>query len=163
MKLESISDIAAPIDFVFAQMTDFAAMERAAMRRGSEVQRIDTLTRKGPGMAWEARFEMRGKPRELRLELSDYTPPEGIGLCFASSSINGTLAIEMVALSRTRTRVTMALKVVPETLTGKLLVQSMKLARKTLTERIDKRMATYCADIEKRHRQRATSNAFYRG
>ena len=153
MKLDSSHDIAAPIDFVFGEMSDFPAIERAAMRRGAEVQRVDDLTRKAPGMAWDASFELRGKTRRIRLELTEYTPPDAMAFTFRSPSVSGTLTVDMVALSRTRTRVNMQMRMVAEALTGKLLLQSLKLARKTLQGRIDARMAAYMDDLEKRYRR----------
>jgi len=155
MKLGSSSDIEAPIDFVFGQMSDFNAIERAAMRRGAEVQRVDDLTRNGPGMTWDTRFDLRGKSREIRLELTEYTPPEAMVFAFRSPSLSGTFLVDLVALSRTRTRVKMALSITPEALTGKLLVQSLKLARKIVEGKIDERMAGYSAEIEKRYRRSA--------
>ena len=155
MKLDTIRDIEAPIDFVFGQMSDFRAIERAAMRRGAEVQRTDDLTRTGPGMTWDASFEFRGRTREIRLELKEYAPPEGMIFATRSPSLSGRFAVELVALSRRSTRVKVDMKMQPETLSGKLLVQSMKLARKTLTSRMENRMAAYATEIEQRFRRSA--------
>jgi len=155
MKFDTREDIEAPIDFVFAQVTDFAGLERAAMRRGAEVQRVDTKAGNGPGMAWDTTFELRGKTREMRLELSHYDPPNGIELMTQSSNLNGKMMIELVAMSRGRTRVTMDFELAPKNLSGKLLVQSLKLARKSLMSRIRDRMTAYAADIEQRYKRSA--------
>ncbi|WP_397542532.1 SRPBCC family protein [Roseovarius salis] len=148
-------DVEAPSDFVFSQMADFNAIERAAMRRGAEVQRIDKLTRTGPGMAWDVSFEFRGKTRELRLELVEYDPPNGMSFDYRSPSLSGRMTLELVALSRNSTRVRMDVTAKAETLTGKLMLQSVKLARKTVNSRAKARMATYAAEIERRYRHEA--------
>ena len=54
MKLEAKHDVEAPAAFVFAQLADFEGWERAAMRRGADVTRLDTLRTVGPGMTWTA-------------------------------------------------------------------------------------------------------------
>ena len=56
MKFVAHEDVEAPIDFVFEQMSDFPALERSALRRGAEVQRVDTVPDKTPGMAWDVAF-----------------------------------------------------------------------------------------------------------
>lgn len=155
MKFETREDIEAPIAFVFEQMTDFKSIERAAMRRGAEVQRVDKLTRTGPGMAWDAAFDLRGKRREISLELTEYDPPNGMVFVSRSPNLSGRMVVELVSLSPGRTRVGMEVELEPKNLSAKLLVQSLKLARKSVTKRIDDRMAAYAADIEQRYRRSA--------
>ena len=48
MKFVAHEDVEAPIEFVFEQVTDFAAIERSALRRGAEVQRVDDLNETRP-------------------------------------------------------------------------------------------------------------------
>ncbi|MEQ8294545.1 MAG: SRPBCC family protein [Roseovarius sp.] len=155
MKFGTREDIEAPIEFVFEQMTDFKAIERAAMRRGAEVQRVDKLNHKGVGMMWDAAFELRGKAREIELELTEYDPPNGLVMASRSAGLGGKMKAELVALSRTRTRVTMDVELEPKNLTAKLLVQSLKLAKKSLMNRLNERMAAYSKEIERRYKQTA--------
>ena len=155
MKFTTRDDIEAPIEFVFGQLTDFPGLERAAMRRGAEVLRTDSLTRPGTGMTWHASFGFRGRTREVDLELTGMTPPDGLEMAFGSANLDGRMAVDLVALSRSRTRVTMSFELASKSLSGKLLLQSLKMARKTLTNRINERMSSYCEDISKRFRQSA--------
>ena len=43
MKLVARYDVDVPIDFVWAELTDFEAWERMAIRRGAEVMRTDRM------------------------------------------------------------------------------------------------------------------------
>ena len=56
MKLTTRQDIEAPLDFVYARLTDFDHFERMAMRRGAEIERTDRLKTPGIGMAWRLKF-----------------------------------------------------------------------------------------------------------
>jgi len=155
MKFSNRQDIEAPIDFVFEQLTDFPAIERAAMRRGAEVQRVDNLTCAGPGMTWDARFELRGKPRELHLELTGFDAPNGLTMTSQSSNLEGVILADLVALSRNSTRLTMDFELKSRNLSGKLLVQSLRLGRKTLTSKVQDRLSSFAKDIGNRYQQRA--------
>lgn len=148
MKFSAREDIEAPIGFVFEQVTDFTAIERSALRRGAEVQRIDTLASSGPGMKWDASFRFRGRLREINLELTALDPPNTVVLESRSSNMGGAMMIDLVALSRARTRMSVEIEIEPKTLAARLLVQSMKLARNSLTRKFRKRVADHAEEIE---------------
>lgn len=157
MQFTAKEDIEGPIDRIFEMITDFEGFERAAMRRGAEVVRTDKLRlptdmTAAVGMAWLARFKLRGRDRELALELAALDPPHGYRIDFASSGLDGDLAIDLVAMSRNRTRMTLALELRPRTLAARLMVQSLKLARTNLTKRFALRVADFAKDLEDRLR-----------
>lgn len=155
MKFASKEDIAAPIDAVFAMVSDFDSFERAAMRRGAEVQRTDNLRQPGPGMSWAARFMMRGRERNITVTLSSYDPPNQMVFNGGSAALEGRMVIDLVALSRSRTRMSVSLKLTPKTLSARLFVQSLKLARSNLNRRFHLRVADYAKDMEERHNRSA--------
>jgi hypothetical protein len=157
MQFTSKEDIEGPIDRVFAMITDFDSFERAAMRRGAEVARTDKL-RLPPqspgcaGMAWKARFKLRGRDRVFTLNLVSLEVPNGYRVDFTVSGLDGDLAIDLVSMSRNRTRMTVAMELRPRTLAARLLVQSLKLARTNLSKRFALRVADYAKQLEDRLR-----------
>lgn len=155
MKFQIKQDIEAPIDFVFEQMTDFRSFERAAMRRGAEVQRVSNGDGGALGTAWDARFQMRGKEREVQIEITDYESPNKLVVSSRAPSMGGDMVVELMALSRNRTRVDTNVHLAPKNLTAKLLVQSLKLARKNVSQRLNERMAAYAVEVEARFKKSA--------
>ncbi len=155
MKFTAREDIEAPIEQVFAEVTDFQGFERSALRRGAEIRRIDTLERPGVGMGWEVTFRFRGKLRQITSRVTRFDPPNGILLSGDSPSIQGELVVDLVALSRGRTRLGLDLTLAPRSLQGRLIVQSIKLARGTLTRRFRARVSDYARDLEDRQSRRA--------
>ncbi|SFN91579.1 Polyketide cyclase / dehydrase and lipid transport [Roseovarius lutimaris] len=153
MQFSTREDIEAPIETVFAEITDFQAFERSALRRGAEVRRIDDLSTPGVGMAWHVGFMMRGKRREIQMQLSEYDPPNGITLSSMSPAMGGAMMIDLVALSRGRTRMSVDLTLKPKNLASRLLVQTLKLARSNLTKRFKLRAAEYAMDVEDRYKR----------
>lgn len=155
MKFSAREDIEAPIDYVFDQVTDFQSFERSALRRGAEVQRVDQLDAPGVGMAWDIAFRLRGKLRELKMELTSLDAPNGLVLSSRSPAMGGDMVIDLVALSRARTRMSVDLELRPKNLSSRLLVQSLKLARSTLTDRYKLRVAGFARELEDRFKRNA--------
>ncbi len=150
MKFVEREDIEAPIEYVFSQISDFPALERSAMRRGAEVQRVDDQEQRGIGMAWQTSFMLRGKRRDMRLEMTDYDAPNCLVVESSSANLAGHMMIDLVALSRRRTRMSVEIFVKPKTLSARLLLQSLKLARTNLTRRFALRVAAYAKEVEDR-------------
>jgi len=150
MKFSAREDIAAPIDQVFEALCDFEGFERQAMRRGIEVRRVDTLQRPGLGARWDIAFEMRGRKREVGLELTRYEAPNEMTFEGKSAGIDAHFTIELIALSRSRIRMSVALDITPLNLSARLLVQSLKLAKANLTKRFKLRVADYAKGLEDR-------------
>ncbi len=157
MKFSTKDDIEAPVDFVFAQITDFAGFERAALRQGANVKRVDTNPLPGVGSVWEAVFPFRGKEREVRLEITQLEAPNSMVIKSKSGGLDSETRIDLVALSRTDTRLTVEIELMPTNLTSRLLVQSFKLAKGTMTTRLQSRLTSFAKDVQSRYKRRKTA------
>lgn len=153
MRFSTKEDVEAPIDFVFDAVSDFQSFERAALRRGAEVQRVDTLHSSGLGLTWEAQFKFRGRKREIRIEVTQFERPNSLGCVFETQLLSGTLDVDLVALSRNRTRLSVDGTFSPRNLTARLLVQSLKLARSGLEKKFRFRVAHFAKELEERHKR----------
>lgn len=148
MDFSAKEDIEVPLDQVFGKISNFNQIERMAIRRGVDVQRTDKMADPGPGMGWKAGFSFRGKPREADITLTDYEPPTVMRFTSVSAGLNVEADIELVALSRNRTRVHMRIGLRPQTLSARLLVQSLKLARGRIDRKLSRRLAAFGRDLE---------------
>ena len=151
MKFSTKEDVEAPIEAVFDMLCDFESFERSAMRRGAEVQRVDTMYKPGVGMTWNAVFPLRGKRRELTIEVVTFDRPNEIVIDSMSQGLAGQMSFELMPLSRNTTRVLVALEVKPLNLSARLWVQSLKLAKATLSKKYKDRVAEYARGMEDRH------------
>lgn len=156
MKFSTNEDIGAPIDAVFEMLCDFEAFERAAMRHGAEVQRVKDMATPGVGMTWNAAFQMRGKPRQMELELVSFDRPNEIVLESTMPGMLGNTSFELIALSKTRTRVKVVMEIKPLTLSARLLVQSLKLAKNSLTKKYKLRIAEFAKTLEDKYHKSQT-------
>lgn len=151
MKFSTKEDIDAPIEAVFDMLSDFEVYERAAMRRGADIQRTDQFAEAQVGMTWDASFSMRGKPREVEVELVTYDRPNEMVFENRSTGMQAWMTLDLMALSRTRTRVSVALEIKPQNLSARLLVQSLKLAKTSLTKKYKLRVAEYAKQLEEKY------------
>jgi len=151
MKFSSKEDIEAPIAFVFEAITDFDALERQALRRGADIQRTDKLKTTGTGMAWRASFPFRGKDRKAEAKLVAYDIPHGVGFVSETGGLHGNIKVDLVELSPRRTRISVELDLAPNSLSARLLLQSLRLAKTNLTRRFKKRVGFFADDIEERY------------
>ena len=152
MEFTSSEDIEAPLDEVFAKLSDFDAIERQMLRRGVEVKRREAYSEPVAGMTWDASFSFRGKARDAEITLSKFDKPEHMEFTSISSGLEVVTQIDCVPLSRSRTRIAAKVALNPRTLPARLLVQSMKLARTKLNKRFAKRMREFARDFENKLR-----------
>ncbi|RGP38200.1 SRPBCC family protein [Pseudotabrizicola alkalilacus] len=150
MQLSSRTDIEAPVEFVFAALSDFEAWERAAMRRGADVSRIDKLRAPGVGMGWHVIFRFRGKERTVDLRLTGLEPDAKLGFSGAGRMIEGDMSVELLSLSPKRTRLVLHSKVRPLTIAARLFLQSLKLAKGRVQGKLNKRLQDLATDLETR-------------
>jgi hypothetical protein len=65
------------------------------------------------------------------------------------------MIVELVALSRGRTRLSVDLDLKPKSISARLLVQSLKLAKANLSKKFHLRIADYARDLEDRVKRTA--------
>ena len=152
MKLTAKYDVDAPVGFVFGQLVDFSGWERAAMRRGADVMRSDKLREIGPGATWDANFRYRARDRAVTIRLDSLTPQTAVGLTAISKTVDGVVAMDLLAMGSGRTRFTVRLDVKPKTMAARIYVQSLRLARARVERSFAQRIAQFTAEIEDRYR-----------
>ena len=150
MEFSGKEDIDAPIAEVFHALCDFENMERQALRRGAEVQRMGDAAHPENGLAWDVAFQFRGKDRKLNVALTTYEPVTMMAVTGTGSGVDGNLEVELLALSPQRTRMVVKLALSPKTLSGRLMVQSLKLAKTRLARGFERRVSEFARQTEAR-------------
>lgn len=143
MQFVAKEDTNTPINELFAAMSDFERFERSAIRRGVDVQRIGTLAELDNGLGWNLSFDLRGVRRNVKLKMAEYTTPTLVKLDAEGTGVFGELTVELIALSPKRTRLTVTMVLKPRTLSGRVLLQSLKLARSKIARNYRKRVSDF--------------------
>jgi hypothetical protein len=152
MKLSTREDIEAPIAYVYGRVSDFAGFERRALRQGVDVSCRDEGQAK-VGTCWDIAFAFRGRPRKVQAELTKLDPEHGIEIESQSDGLLALTQVELVALSAARTRILVSFDIKAKTLTARLLLQSLKLAKAKMTSRFKARVLDYAENVEDDYRR----------
>ncbi len=151
MKFSTKEDIEAPIEDAFALFTDFDKFERSALRRGAEVRRVDSLKQNGNGMCWETKFKLRGKKRSIAAEMVEFDAPEGYCMELQSDDVTAFATLELMSLSKSRTRASLAVELKPKSLSGRLMVQTMRIGKSKLDKRFKVKAADFVRILEREY------------
>lgn len=157
MILTARADINAPIEVVYEALTDVGAYQRMALRRNVGVKRIAGNGRVTEGAAWRLKLRFRSKDRQVRIEVTDVMPPEQIEMENSSAGIIAFSRLNLIRLSPGETRLAVRVKLKPQTLSARLIVQSLKLTRPAVTRRFTARIEKIGAQLEDRALRRSQS------
>ncbi len=146
MKFSTRKDLESPIESVFDTLSNFPVFERAALRRGIKVAPSSDGDAK---QRWELRFPLRGKIRTVEVALERFERPEALAFAGESKSFDIQLVLSLLALSRVRTRLGVELDVRPRSLSGRLLLQSMRLSKAGYSRRFEDAVQNFATKLEK--------------
>ncbi len=155
MQFSAQEDIEVPVDAVFAMVSDFERFERLAVRRGADVQRVTSHDPARAGTTWKTVINVRGKPRLVTIEMTNYDQPSAMNFQASSKGMKGDTAVELLALSRRRTRLNVTLSLSAKTLPARLLLQSLKLGQSRIRRQFQSRLSDFARDVEDRYRHGA--------
>ncbi len=150
MEFSAKEDINASVDEVFAILSDVDAIERQALRRGVDVRRTSAHTSPAAGMSWQASFKFRGRQRTSDITMTEFDTPTRMVFESVTGGLETRVVVELLQLSKAHTRVTTTAELMPKTLSARLLVQSMKLAKAKINRKFAVRMAQFARDVEER-------------
>lgn len=150
MKFSSRAEVDASADTVFRELSDFDAIDKLARKRSVIVKRTDSLGRIGVGMTWLVDFRFRGRMRRMEVLLARFDAPETIGYKGTTPGFEVDLEIQLVALSKTRTRIIVSSDIRPRSLGARILMQSARLGKSALDRRFDERIRKMCEHLDDR-------------
>jgi hypothetical protein len=155
MQFKASETVTGGIDAVFAAISDLAHYERKALDAGLAVRRLDKLPAPAPGMQWEVPFRAKGRDRVAEVELVRRDAPTRMRFEGRVQGLLFEADLDCRVLDADATEVTVTTKLRAKSITAKVLLQSMKLARSTLNKRYRKRVRKALRELEDRLQQSA--------
>jgi hypothetical protein len=102
------------------------------------------------GRRWTVRFRHRGRDRELSTGIETWDPPRGLSTLGRIGGFEGRMVLDLTELSPRRTRLRVDLDVKPRSLTARLMLQSLKLAKASLSNRFKARFHGFARQLEQK-------------
>lgn len=156
MKFKVSEDVDAPQAMVWARFTDFSGFEQDIRGRGATVTRVGNWQEAAEGVEWRGEVTVRGKARPVSSKVTRLVPQE---LCVIESRVGGMdcyYEMSFVPLSAEVTRVALVLDLSADTLTARLLLQTLKLARGKVLQRLQGLIARQGNAVEAAYRRGRT-------
>lgn len=136
MKFKVSEDVDAPADITWARFTDFSGIEAEAVGRGADLSRVGNWTTAAEGSAWRGSAKIRGRVRPVTSEIRVLNGPE---ICEIATTVGGMDAVYEMSFLPLRddlTRVQVSLDLSAKTLSARLALQTLKLARGRVMQRL---------------------------
>ncbi|MBJ3762654.1 SRPBCC family protein [Maribius pontilimi] len=151
MKISTRRDVDLPADQVFDAISDFDTFEERARDKGASVARLDD-GREGKAQArWRIGFEFRGRRRLAEARVVTYDTDKQLAMKGETDGVDMMFNVELLEVAPNLTRLFVSIDLRPRSITGRLLVQSLKLAKSALTRRLDKRLGKFAKTLEQKH------------
>ncbi|PRY23110.1 polyketide cyclase/dehydrase/lipid transport protein [Aliiruegeria haliotis] len=147
MKFSTREEIDAPVQDVWKAVTDTATFEERARGKGVQVtagQEADALK---PGDSWSAEFDFHGMSRKMEVNVTNLKAPVAYDIASRVSGVNSLLSVQLEALPKDRTRMALALDLTPASVPGRVLIQTLKLAKATLDKRFRRAIRRFAKDL----------------
>ena len=151
LRLSASQRIAVPADYAYARATDFKALEARARRAGLRADRVSEVP-----PAWDVSVPFRGKMREGRLEVMDMRKNESLTLS-GTGRLFGIQFRTLFLVRDARTEVRVDIAVRPQSIAGRLALQSLKLGRSRLTKALRGRLDAAAHSLEAEYRNAGRS------
>lgn len=150
MKFSLRQDTDLSAEELFAAISDFARIERMLVRRGADVRRLDPAQEPGAGMAWEIGFDLRGKRRDMRMDVTQFDRPEKIVILGEGESLGLTVEMTVIALTRSKSRMILEVEAKPRNMRARLMLQTAKLGKAQLDRKFAERVGAFLSDLSAR-------------
>lgn len=153
MKFKVSEDVDAPQSMVWTRFTDFSGFEEDVRGRGATITRVGNWQHAAEGVEWRGEVTIRGKARAVSSKVTRMVPQD---LCVIESRVGGMdvyYEMSFVPLSQEVTRVALVLDLSADTLTARLLLQTLKLARGKVLQRLQGTLARQGNAVESEYRR----------
>ena len=147
MKFVATEEVAAPIEAVWARVSDFDGFETRAAARAGPIERRPP----GPaskGTVWEGRVEAMGKVRDARVTLERLDPEESLVARGVVEGVEVDCLVALEPLGSQRTRMVVTTEASGTGIAARLALKAASLKKASLDERYARRLADFAGSIE---------------
>lgn len=136
MKFKVSEDVDAPAQITWARFTDFSGIEADVKGRGAEIARVGQWNVPAEGRGWRGSAKVRGRVRPVTSNISAMVQPERCEITTTIGGMDAVYEMTLLTLRDDMTRVQVVLNLSANTLSARLALQTLKLARGRVMQRM---------------------------
>lgn len=152
MKFKAAEDIDAPVELVFERFCDFTQIEAELRGKGAQIARVGGWKTAKSGSAWAGSVKVRGRARQIESTITQIEKDDCLVIESRIGGMETHYELTFRALTPKRARVTATLELKPATLSARLVIQTLKLARGRVLQRLTGYLVRRGDEIEAEHR-----------
>lgn len=141
MKLHVQQTAEAGIEACYAALSDFDAILQTGKQGQMQLTRLDAPAPIGTESRWDGQLESHGICKPVSIKVATLSPPEGYVLSGQADGIKARFSVALTPISSAQTLVDAELTLRASSLTGKVLLKSLRLAQGRLEDRLTSRLA----------------------
>lgn len=149
MQFRVSEDVAAPARRVWSGFSDFSMIEAEVRAGGAELSRVGDWSEARPGAKWQGVVLLRGKPRPIEAKVSEFVPQRRLAVRCRVDGMECSYEVALDPLEAVVTRVLVQLELSASTMSSRLVLQSMKVARGRVLRRVEGAVARQGREVER--------------
>jgi len=138
MKFDYKSTINVPVEYAYERLTDFDKFEAEGFGNISKFKPVGDICAPEIGARWKVRSEFQGRQRKFSLELRKLLANEAVVFGNGTDKFDVEAGFFLSRIDAENTGFLFEINSSATTITGRLIMQTMQLAR----SRIEKKLAT---------------------
>lgn len=127
--------------------------ETAARKAGFEVTRHGTVEDVLTDLHWTVAGQVRGRHREATVTVAEALPPVRLHIITQIGAIEAHGDLQFFEMGRNRCQMRAHVGLIPHTMSARLLVQSLRLSRHRITQRLHGALLQFARKAERRNRR----------
>jgi len=136
MKFDYKTTINVPVEFAYARLTDFDKFEKDGFGNISEFKPVGDIAAPDIGAKWKVRSEFQGRQRSFSLQLRQLLPNESVVLGNGTDKFDVEASFGLSKIDDGNTGFVFEINSSAKTITGRLIMQTMQLARSRIEKKL---------------------------
>ena len=136
MKFNYKSTIKVPVEFAYAKATDFEKFESEGFGNMSKFDPVGDVKAPKIGARWKVQSEFQGRQRKFALELRELLKNEAVILGNGSDKFDVEARFRFKKIDDQNTDFEFEIDSSAKTITGRLIMQTMQLARSRIEKKL---------------------------
>ncbi|MGB0354344.1 MAG: hypothetical protein ACPGDA_10220 [Paracoccaceae bacterium] len=152
MKFKATEDIDASLELVFERFCDFTQIEADLTGRGAKLVREGGWLQPRKGTGWSSEIKLRGRARPVSSQITNFIHEEVMVIESQIGGMQTIYELRFQGINPQMSRVSAPLELKPTTLSARLVIQSLKLARGRVLQRMTGYLVRRGNEVEAEYR-----------